>query len=208
MNPGSAQVLMAVIFALPCFLMAARLLQVWRDPMSVEAGGWVRLGVGVFVMEFILLQAGIFLAGVSVEARLRGEGWLPTLGLTAFLGLFAVAVALAFRSRMLLFSFLWMISARFLALAIGISVQTKALLHAHAVTAMAIYFAMVVLSVLLPWPRLGITAEIADATRRPGESGTWVDEPHRAIGAATVYFLLLGVAEIALLTWIDPRRMF
>lgn len=75
-------------------------------------------------------------------------------------------------------------------------------------TAMAIYFAMVVLSVLLPWPRLGITAEIADATRRPGESGTWVDEPHRAIGAATVYFLLLGVAEIALLTWIDPRRMF
>jgi hypothetical protein len=208
MNSGSAQVLMAIIFAMPCFLMAARLLRVWRDPMSVEAGNWVRLGVGLFVMEFVLLQAGLFLAGLSVDARMRGAGWLPTLGLTAFLGLFAAAVALAFRSRMLFFSFLWVIGARFLALAIGISAQAKALLHAHAVTAMLIYFAMVVLSVMLPWPRLGITAAITDATRNPAESGAWVEEPHRAIGAATVYFLLLGIAEIALLTWIDPRRIF
>lgn len=112
---------MAIIFALPCFMMAARLLQVWSDPMSVEAGGWVRLGVGLFVMEFVLLQAGIFLAGLSVDARVHGAGWLPMLGLTAFLGLFAAAVALAFRSRMLFFSFLWMVGWRFLALAIGIS---------------------------------------------------------------------------------------
>jgi hypothetical protein len=208
MNPGSAQALMAIAFALPCFLMAARLLRVWRDPMSIEAGGWVRLGVGVFVMEFILLQAGIFLAGLSVDARMRGAGWLQTLGLTAFLGLFAVAIALAFRSRMLFFSFLWMIGGRFLALAIGISAQTKALLQAHAMISMAIYFAMVVLSVMLPWPRLGITAAIANATRDPRASGTWVEEPHRAIGAAAVYFALLGVAEIALLTWVDPRRVF
>jgi hypothetical protein len=70
-----------------------------------------------------------------------------------------------------------------------------------------IYFGMVVLSVLLPWPRFGITAEIAARTRQPGASGTWVDEPHRAIGAATAYFLLLAIAELTVLSWIDPARL-
>jgi hypothetical protein len=123
-------------------------------------------------------------------------------------GLFAGAIALAFQSRMLFHSFLWLIGGRYLALLLGVGAQATALLFAHSVVAFMIYFGMVVLSVLLPWPRFGISPEIAAATRVPDASGAWVDEPHRAIGAATVYFVLLAIAELALLSWMDPRDLF
>lgn len=32
--------------------------------------------------------------------------------------------------------------------------------------------------------------------RKDGASGLWVEKPHRAIGAATIYFLLLGLAQL------------
>jgi hypothetical protein len=198
---------MAVAFAVPCLLMAQRLWRVWRDPMAIEEGAWVRIGVGVFVMEFILTHAGIFMAGIAADAESSGTRWASALGLTFFYGLFAIAISLGFQSRMLLHSFLWLIGGRFLALIIGISEHAAALLMAHAVVAAVIYFAMVILSVFLPWPRFGITPEVAAKTRVPNATGAWVDRPHRAIGAATVYFLLLGIAELALLSWIGPGRL-
>jgi hypothetical protein len=32
-----------------------------------------------------------------------------------------------------------------------------------------------------------------------------VESPHCAIGAAAIYFLLLGLGELSLLTWVDPH---
>lgn len=199
-----AQVVMALSFAAPCFAMSRRLLAVWRDPMSVEEGRWVRLGVGVFVLEFILLHAGImlgaFAAGASsFPARIGG-----VLGLSAFYALFAAAIAAGFRSRMLFTTFLWVVGGRFVGMLVGISTEDQALLLAHSLLAMAIYFPLVFASVFLPWPRLGITDAVAAQARVPGSSGLWVDQPHRAIGPATVYFFLLALAEVLLMTWVDP----
>lgn len=201
-----AQVLMALTFALPCFLMSARLFAVWRDPMAVEGGRWVRLGIGVFVMEFILAHAGIMLASFGGADSPMGE-WGGLIGLTLFYGLFALAISAAFQSRMLLHSFLWLIGLRYAAIVLGISAAESRLLLAHSLVAMFIYFPMVFLSVLLPWPRWGITETIAAEQRDPAASGSWVEEPHRAIGPAAVYFLLLGLTEVGLMTWIDPRRI-
>lgn len=201
------QVAMALSFAAPSLMMGIRLLHVWRDPMHIENGRWVQLGTGVFIMEFILLQVGIMLAAAGADAHSTAGKIASVAGLLAFYGLFAGAIALSFKSTMLLYSFLWMIGGRFLALTIGISESDQALVGAHSVVGMVIYFPLVVLSVFLPVPRFGITSEVAAATRMPGSSGAWVDHPHRAIGAATVYFLLLAVAEIAMMTWIDPRAL-
>jgi hypothetical protein len=205
--PPVSQVVMAVAFAIPCFTMAARLFRVWRDPMGVEDGRWVRIGTGVFVLEFVLLHAGILLGAAGAGADTLAGKVGATLGLTAFYELFAGAVALGFQSRMLFTSFLWMIGGRFVALAVGISERDTELLTAHSVVGMMIYFAMVLVSVVLPIPRLGITPQVAAATRQPNASGTWVDHPHRAIGAAAVYFLLLGVVELSVMTWIDPGTL-
>ena len=198
-----AQPLMAISFAIPCFSMGNRMLAVWRDPMSVEQGRWVQLGVGVFVLEFILLHAGIFLGVVSM-----GNSGIPTLAgialLVVFYGLFAAAISFAFKSRMLFMSFVGLVVGRMVAVIIGVSSQDKALFLAHAVLAMAIYFVLTFASVFLPWPRLGITEAVANEMRMPNSSGLWVDQPHRAIGPATVYFFLLGLLELGLMTWIDP----
>lgn len=201
------QPLMAAAFALPCFLMARHLWRVWRNPMAVEDGAWVRLGVGVFVMEFILVHAGILLAAAAEGAATSGGRLAGLLGLTAFYLVFALAISAAFGSRRLFEPFIWLIGSRYLALLIGVTAATERLLLAHAIMAMAIYFPLVILSVFLPWPRFGITAEVAAARRVPNSRGTWVDEPHRAIGAATVYYLLLGLAQIGVMSWIDPRAL-
>ena len=203
----TAQLAMAVAFALPCFMMAWRLLRVWREPMAVEGGRWVGLGTGVFVLEFILLHAGVLLGGLAAQADGTWTRVGATAGLAAFYGLFAVVIAAAFRSRMLLGSFLWLIGGRFVALAIGVAELDTLLLVARSGIGMALYVLLAIASVIVPVPRFGITAEVAAATRIPNAGGAWVEEPHRAIGAATVYFLLLGVAELALLSWVDPRSV-
>jgi hypothetical protein len=196
-----AQWLMAVAFAVPALVMSHQLWRVWRNPLAIEGGAWVNRGVGIFVMEFILTHAGVFLASTAVESHSSGVRWGAILGLGLFYGLFALAIAVGFRSRSLFWSFVWLIGGRAVALAIGISEQTSDLLHTYAVTSAVLYFAMVILSVFLPWPRFGITAELARDIRLPGSSGLWVDQPHRAIGAATVYFFLLAVVEVGWLSW-------
>lgn len=198
---------MALSFAAPCFSMGLRLLEVWRNPMAVESGRWVRLGVGIFVLEFILLHAGIMLGAAAAGASSGGARLLGTLGLTAVYALFAGAIALGFRSRMLFMSFLGMVAGRFVALVVGISNEDQGLLLAHAVLGMVLYFTMVMASVFLPWPRRGITEAIAAESRVPNSGGLWVEQPHRAIGPAAVYFLLLGTAEVLLMTWVDPRAL-
>lgn len=199
-----AQWLMAAAFALPALVMSQHLWRVWRTPLAIDGGAWVNRGVGIFVMEFILTHAGVFLAAIAVEAQSARLKWGAIAGLAAFYGLFALAIALGFKSRSLFYSFLWLIGGRALALAIGISERTADLLHNYAITSAVLYFAMVILSVFLPWPKFGITAELARDIRLPGSSGLWVDQPHRAIGAATVYFFLLAVVQLGWLSWVDP----
>jgi len=204
--PRISQMVMAIAFAVPCFSMGLHLLRVWRQPMAVEGGRWVTLGVGVFVLEFILVHASVLLGALATAATGTGERILATMALATFYGLFVGAIALGFRSRMLLMSFVWLIVGRFVALAIGISEQDASLLAMRSAAAVALYVVLVMASIFLPVPRLGITPEIAAATRLPNASGVWIDEPHRAVAAATVYFLALGLFELTVMTWIDARH--
>lgn len=196
---------MAISFAVPSFAMGFKLLRVWRDPMSMDEGRWVRHGVGLFVMEFILLHAGVMLGGAAAASG-GGFDW-GVLLLLGFYALFAGAFAFAFRSSALFHSFLGVIGGRAIGSLLGISTESQALFLAHSLIGMMLYFFLVMTSVILPWPRLGITEAIAAEQRVPGSSGLWVDKPHRAIGPAAVYYLLLGLAEVALLTWIDAGKV-
>jgi hypothetical protein len=181
------------------------MLAVWRDPMAHDDGRWVRLGVGIFLLEFILLQASLAIGGASMDTSAGDMSFLGIAMLIVFFAAFAAAIAWGFKSRMLFMAFLSLVIGRLIGLLFGMSTDDKALLLAHSLVAMGLYFVLVFASVILPWPRLGITREIADATRDPQASGQWVREPHRAIGAATVYYLLLGVLEVTVMTWIDPH---
>jgi hypothetical protein len=205
MTDDLAQLAMALSFAVPSFAMGFRLLAVWRDPLSIDGGRWVRYGVGLFVLEFILLHAGVMLGGAAAAS---GGGFAGlTLLLLGFYALFAGAIALGFRDSSLFQSFLLVIGGRALGSLLGISTESQALFLAHSLIGMVLYFAMVMASVVIPWPRRGITEAIAAEQRVPGSSGLWVEKPHRAIGPAAIYYLLLGLAEVALLTWIDAGNV-
>ena len=204
---GLVQPLMAVSFAIPCFTMGFRLLQVWRDPMSLEEGRWVSLGIGVFVLEFILTHAGIFLGAHAMGATSGSVGVFGFVLLVGFYALFAGAIALAFKSHMLFMSFLGLVVGRLAGMVIGMSNDDQALFMAHSVIAAVVYFVMVFASVFLPWPRRGITPEIAARSRTPGASGLWVEQPPRALGPAAVYLILLGVIEVLVMTWINPHSL-
>lgn len=200
------RLVMVTGFAVPSFAMAARLNHVWRAPQEVDNGQWVRRGVGIFAMEFILLHAGTLIGTTLLAGADGAPGRMSFAGLVGLYGLFAVAVSQAFSSAALLSSFLWLVAGRFIAVALGTARQDAEFLVAHSVVAMAIYFALVVVSVFAPVPRRGITESIAAQQRVADASGIWVEQPHRAIGAATIYFFLLGLAEVGLLSWVDPSR--
>ena len=195
---------MALSFALPSFAMGFRLLAVWRDPLSIDGGRWVRYGVGLFVLEFILLHAGVMLGGAAAASGGGFDGM--TVLLLGFYALFAGAIALGFRNSSLFQSFLFVIGGRAVGSLLGISTESQALFLAHSLIGMVLYFTLAMSSVFIPWPRRGITDAIAAEQRVPGSSGLWVEQPHRAIGPAAVYYLLLGVAEVSLLTWIDAAK--
>jgi len=95
---GWLQALMAVSFAVPAFIMANRLWQVWREPMALEAGAWVNRGIGIFIMEFILTNAGLLLVQNSNALDSQSQPWGTLILLTLFYGLFALAIAAVFKS--------------------------------------------------------------------------------------------------------------
>jgi hypothetical protein len=194
---------MAIAYAAPSLSMAVHLNRVWRAPLEVEGGRWVSLGVGVMVAEFILLHAGTLLGAAASERGTVGIGTMAML--VGFYLLFIGAITLAFKSGMFLRSFLALIIGRGIAVALGTGGQEATLLQAHSIVASLIYFPLVVLSAFMPWPRRGLSKEIAQRFGTPGATGTWAEEPHRAIGAATVYFAALGLLELFVLSWVDVR---
>lgn len=54
----------AIVATVPCFYLSWVLVNVWREPMAWSDGNWVRLGVDLLLLEFILLHSGAFMVGV------------------------------------------------------------------------------------------------------------------------------------------------
>jgi hypothetical protein len=203
MNP--VQITVAVIMAVPTLALSGQLFQVWRDPLRHDRGAWVRHGLGLFVSEFIVLNSAVAIA-VYFEGRgARGSELMPMLVVLGCYLLFAGAIAMAFRSPMLLASFLTLTAVRGFSAIFLMSQEDIKWMLAHSVSASILYFGAVILS-LFPLPERGIGEEMRQRVRRemPNSSGHWVEKPHCAIAAAAIYYLLLGLAEIFLLSWMDP----
>ena len=84
--------------AASCWIMAAMFVTAWWWPLDLENGRWVKLGVGVLMLEFILIHSGAFLNHVMTQKA----GWArdkTLLGLTTCYTLFGgVAPAVTART--------------------------------------------------------------------------------------------------------------
>ncbi|HVS64976.1 MAG TPA: hypothetical protein VMT85_15900 [Thermoanaerobaculia bacterium] len=187
----------SIIAAAPLLWMSWTLARLWVDPASNDdAASWVRFGVGLMLLEFVLLHSGVFVGAGVIAAKTLFKRILVFAGLLVFYGVFALALSLGISSRAVLEIYGFVMLGRFVSVLADAGSGTEMFI-ARSVGGTVIYLPMVFASVLLPWPRLGITEELAAAARTDNSSGVWVDEPHRAIGAAAIYFLLMGLIELS-----------
>ncbi len=185
-----------IIAAIPCFALAATMLISWVDPRSIDNGAWVRFGVGIMVLEFVLVHSGALMASMKPEGgRLQT---LKVLGVAfAFYGLFAGAMAFAFQSWTLFIIYTTVMLSRW----VGIFTHpedARADASQRSGLAAVYYLIAVFLSVLVPWPELGVTSAVIYDVYPDRGGGHWERHPETALAAGVLYFGALGITELVL----------
>ncbi|MBT5218942.1 MAG: hypothetical protein HOI35_11960 [Woeseia sp.] len=192
----------ALAGSLPCFSLAFTLSKVWCDPNSAEEGRWVKFGVGILLMEFLIIHSGGALAGIG-----QSRGWKDGLALVFYIPiaiLMAWMIAYSMKSKSLFWSFMFIFAGRVSVLFLDQSGEALAFIIERTRVSALIYMPLVFLTITTLIPKWGMTdPKYAEMMQSNGSSGVWVEYPHRAIGAATIYFFLLGIAEIGYLSWVS-----
>jgi hypothetical protein len=188
----------AIAASVPCFYLSWVLVNVWREPMAWDDGDWVRLGVGLLLLEFILLHSGAFMVGVlgqqhDIRKQLKGA-----IVLLAFYSLMVWAFAMSLDTPVLLWIFAGIIFGRSLNLLLNPK-DSKQAIMARSGISVILYLLVVFGTVFLPIPELGITGSVLSEVYPDRGGGLWEREPERAIAGAALYFFLIGLAEITVL---------
>jgi hypothetical protein len=103
---GPLSMLMGFFSILSCWYMALRFYRAWWDPLTADNGTWIQFGLGIMVMEFIVVHSGGLLAGIgSSRTNTKKERFGLLTGLIALYFGFAFAIATAFHSKPLFYSF-------------------------------------------------------------------------------------------------------
>lgn len=198
----AADLIPSLLFACPCFLTARQMFLAWRDPMSTGHGAWVRYGVGIMVMEFVVVGSNAFFAAWASGMAEHSILHLVLFSLF-YLGIAAI-VAVSFESKSLFRSFAVLMIGRFVGIILPITRAEASYLETRAGVIVILYFSIVCLS-LLPLPRGGISKELGGRIMANSGEGLWVEHPHRPVFLGAIYFLILGILELTLP--FSPLRM-
>lgn len=173
--------------------------------MSIDDGHWVRFGVGILVLEFILIHSGAFVATIGTDKETSTFNRFKVFaGLFAFYGLFAGAMALAFKSWTLFIIYSAVMLSRWQGL----------LTHPHEAKEEAMkrsglgalfYLLATFLSIFIPWPTLGITTSVLNEVYSDRGGGHWEAHPEAALAAGVIYFTLVGITELNL-AWQGQKK--
>ncbi len=158
----------------------------------------------VMLLEFIIVHSSAFmgqalLAKGSRAARLKGM-----FGFGVFYTLFVVGFALAFQTWWPIIAFWGLTANRLLSVFMGWVPKGKArdyLRRGWAAGALY-YIVCIMLTTVLPVPRLGITRDVVRGLELSGE-GLWIDEPHRVVIFGFLYFLVRGISELFEHRWLQ-----
>ncbi len=181
--------------AIPLLVLSAILLDVWRDPLAWDNGRWVPYGVGLLLIEFLILHSGAFLGSLMSPEIPLGQRLKAAAGFVAMYSLMVWGMAMAVNSPSLLWIFAGVTLSRIAAI-ITLAPDGREAMMARAGIGTMIYLLVVAGTIFIPIPEWGIThSVVADVMPNRG-SGLWQTDPHRAIAGAAVYFFLMGVAEV------------
>lgn len=180
--------------AIPFFYLSWTLLRVWHDPMSVDNGTWVPYGVGLLLIEFLLLHSSAFLGGIIASETTKEKRLQAIFGFFMLYGLMAWGMAMSIDP-----SIMWV----FIGVTIGrvatvftLSDEGKQVMQKRAAFGTLWYILVVFATVFIPVPEWGITSSVVNEVYPNRGSGLWETNPERAIAGAAVYFFILGLLEI------------
>lgn len=177
-----------------CWLMAGMFVTAWWWPRELENGRWVKLGVGVMVLEFILIHSGAVLNHIMTQQA----GWDRTktlLGLTAFYSIFALGIAFGFKSWWLLGTFALVMSGRLWSVFAGMTEMDRAIGQRRIIASALLFLGLTFATIVIPMPPGGITPGLLREVWPDRGSGLWETHPQQALAMGVVYFLVLGWVE-------------
>jgi hypothetical protein len=189
MNP----MLNNIMPALPELGLALIFLMTWISP-RVLGSNWVKSLLLTLLAEMLLLSAAFALW------RIEAEGGFLLVLMWGLLGLYVLAawgLSRLFQSwwpmvvlGLLLASRWWVDGLPLLASGID---DTPELLAFRGIALMA----AVVVTTIVPLPRLGMSPELVREIRIPGD-GIWVDHPERLLATGLLYFSAIACARMML----------
>ncbi len=183
-----------------CWFMSWLFVTAWWWPRRLEDGTWVKLGVGILILEFILIHAGAFLNNLMTQ-KAGGGRTKALLGLTAFYSLFGMAIAFAFRSWWLFGTFVSVMAGRMWSVIAGQDEIGRAISQRRVAASAMLFLLLTFATVFVSVPEGGIDRPLLREVWPARGHGLWETKPERALAMGAVYFLLLGLVELR-----PPRR--
>jgi hypothetical protein len=194
--------LAAIGAALPDFVLGALFLATWVLPTAARIKFAPQL-VLIALLEFVIIHSSAFAGNIMLGKGPRGARAASLIALGLFYTLFVGAFGLMFKTWWPLVSFWGLMLNRLLSLFLGQAPEgeEKALIQRGWAATAIFYLGSVMLTAVLPVPRLGMTSTVVASLHIPG-SGMWVSQPWRVMAFGFLYFTAVGISELTHHRWL------
>lgn len=186
----------ALAAAAPDLALGLAFLIAWLAPIPLDRGILAQLTL-LMLLEFIIVHSSALMGTVMFRHGPKAAKVRAILGLAAFYTLFVGGFSVPFKTAWPLASF-WLLSLnRMLGALLGNAPrgEEQAFVERSWAASAAFYVMGALATILLPVPRLGLTAEVVARQALVG-SGLWVDQPHRLVAFGFLYFTAVGLSEL------------
>lgn len=199
-SPPNAGWADALGLGLPDAMTSLWCLTVWLHPLAFGTES-VKCVVLMLAMEFFLIHATGFFMCIPFMIRFRRRTRIVMLlGLCALYLLLVAYFARMFQAIWPYLTLIWMVAAKIVWILRNRRTTPDEqvwIVGSWAVSVVA-YLGAVGIGAALTVPYFGITPNLAATLHLPGH-GEWIDEPHRAVASAAMYFAALAAFKWAYL---------
>jgi hypothetical protein len=164
----------------------------WVNPQYFGVD-MVKFAMELMLLEFILVHSAGFMGLRAAAQESRFNRIKVIVGFGLFYSLFVLGFCLALGYWRPMWTF-WIVTAQRLAGDLADpkpTDETKAWFGTTLALNVLLYMAAAFVTIILPWPKLGVTSAVRDAAGITG-SGLWQAEPHRVVIMAGLYYVFRG----------------
>jgi Kef-type K+ transport system membrane component KefB len=172
--------------------------------MTWDGGRWVPYGVGLLLMEFLILHSAGMTCGIMAEKKTRGEKYKMLAGLFIMYCVMGIGFAASTDSPSLLVMLIAIMVGRFVTVITGEQDQG---LHKRTAYGVMLYLACAAGTVFIAVPEMGITREVLAEVYPSRGGGVWERYPQRPIVAGAVYFGVMGILELLVFPRLQDQRL-